>query len=284
MLTLAERFNNAKKNIPEVTPAIDVISQPVIINQSSKNTIKINNKHKSGFTLTAYIAPEYSAFRLANDKQSNYDNRSGILKRESSDVSAAAGVLLGYKIKNEVTIQSGVTYSSSNINISPTKIYAEKENGGAVKYRYNKSFGYGYLLPSFNISPAVGDSLLSNGANHTLQYISVPIIIKYKSGNKKITFHPGVGVAFNFLTKATLTTDLEDRFNRETEYITKLESIKEFSASLVLTPEVQYQLSGNWSISAMPYFKYSLGAVNKGNVVKTYPYTVAIGIGATHRF
>ena len=74
------------------------------------------------------------------------------------------------------------------------------------------------------------------------------------------------------------------QFNRETEYITKLEGIKKMSYSLILTPEVQYQLSKKISISVMPYFKYSLGAINKGNVVKSYPYTFGLGAGVVYKF
>ena len=274
---------DAQKNLTKDADLSKKDTLPIVSNtQSSKN--KKQQKNNSRFTLTAFVAPDYSAYRLENDERSNYDNKTGIAKRERSDISSTVGVLLGYKIGKKITIQSGITYSSSNISISPTKIYAEKDNSGTVKYRYNTSFGYGYLLPSFSTSPAVGDSLFANGANHTLRYISIPIIAKYKIGNKKLTFHPGVGVTVNFLTKATLTTDVEDRFNRETEYITKLESIKKVGAGLIIIPEVQYQLSKKISISAMPYFKYSLGAINKGNVVKTYPYTFGLGIGAVYKF
>ncbi len=253
-------------------------------NLTTDTKSKKPQQKKSKFTLTAFAAPDFSAYRLENDELSSYDNKNRIAKREQSDISPTVGFLIGYKLSKKITLQSGVTYSSSNISIDPSKIYAEKDNGGTVKYRYNTSFGYGYLLPSFSNNPAVGDSLFANGANHTLNYISIPVIVKYDIGHKKITFHPGIGIAFNFLTKATLTTDVENSFNRETEYISKLESIKKSGVSLLFTPELQYQLSKKWGISAMPYFKYSLGAVNKGNVVKTYPYTFGLGIGAVYKF
>ncbi len=253
-------------------------------NQSSKKNNKKRKAYNPKFTLTAFAAADYTAYRLENDEFNTRDNKAGIEKRERSDLSSSAGILVGYTIRKKITIQSGIMYSSSNISIDPTKIYAEKDNAGIIKYRYNTSFGYGYLLPSFNSSPSVGDSLFANGANHTLNYISIPLIAKYKVGNKKISFNPGVGVTFNFLTKATLTTDVEDQFNTETEYISKLHSIKEFGSSIILTPEVQYQLSKKINISALPYFKYSLGVINKGNVVKTYPYTFGLGIGVVYKF
>ena len=253
-------------------------------NQSSKKSNKKQRSINPRFTLTAFAAPDYSKYRLTNGKHNNYDNKADITTRERSDLSSSFGVLFGYKVGNKITIQSGVIYSSTNISIAPTKIYAEKDNTGAIKFRYNTSSGYGYLLPSFSNAPAVGDSLFADGANHTLHYISIPIIAKYRLGNKKITFNPGAGITFNFLTNATLTTDLVDQLNRETEYISKLESIKKTGYSLILTPEVQYQLSKKLSISAIPYFKYSLGAINKDNVVKTYPYSFGLGIGAVYKF
>ena len=297
------------KNIPLVKPAEiffgDVVNKPAgtekkltqITDASKKDTLAITTDNRSSkksnikqrninprFTLTAFAAPDYAKYRLANGKHNNYDNKADITTRERSDLSSSFGVLFGYKVGNKITIQSGIIYSSTNISIASTKIYAEKDNTGAIKFRYNTSFGYGYLLPSFSNAPAVGDSLFADGANHTLHYISIPIIAKYKLGDKKITFNPGVGITFNFLTKATLTTDLVDQLNRETENISKLESIKKIGYSLILSPEVQYQLSKKWSISVMPYLKYSLGAINKDNVVKTYPYTFGLGMGVVYKF
>jgi len=106
---------------------------------------------------------------------------------------------------------------------------------------------------------------------------------KYGLGNKKFKFYGGGGFLFYFLNKATLTTEFENAF-REIETTTDLEGLQKQSYSLLLTPEFQHQLSGKWSISATPYFKYALAPINKGNVVRTYPYTIGLGIGAVYRF
>lgn len=285
VLNATIKSESAEKKLPRT---FHILTKDPIEVASENNFLQSSDKrqHKKKFkvSLTAFIAPDYSQYHLINDKYNNYDNKVGIAKRERSDLSSSVGILIGYKTGDKTTIQSGIAYSSTNISIDPAKIYAEKDNAGVTKYRYNTSSGYGYLLPSFSSSPAVGDSLSANGANHTLHYISIPIIAKYRMGNKKLTFNPGVGVILNFLTEATLTTDVEDRFNRETEYIAKLESIRKIGISLMFFPEEQYQLSKIWSISAMPYFKYALESINKGNIVKTHPYTIGMGIGAVYKF
>lgn len=257
------------------------INQPPSTSQSSDKKQK-SNKHK--FTLLAFAGPDYTDYRLINDRHNNYDNKAGIEKRERNDLSFSFGILLGYAVSKRISVQSGITYATSNISINPTEIYAEKNIAGLIKYRYNTSYGYGYLQPSFSSSPAVGDSLFADGANHTLHYITVPVIVKYKIGKKRLSFNPGVGIGLNILTKATLTTDLVDNLNRETESISKLEGIKNLSASLIFTPELRYHLSKKFELSLSPSFKYSLGAINKGNVVKTYPYSVGVGLGVVYKF
>ncbi len=280
---IPELINKAAAMEKKPAEILSILKKDSLATVSKNNNKKQTNKHAK-FTLTAFAAPDYAKYRLVNDKQNNYDTKADIATREHSDLSASMGILLGYKIGNKVTIQSGIIYSSANISINPTKIYAEKNYSGAVKFRYNTSSGYGYLLPSFSGSPAVGDSLIADGANHTIRYFSIPVIVKYKLGNNKLTFNPGIGITFNFLSKATLTTDLVDQLNRETEYISKLEGLNKFSMGLIITPEMQYQLSKKFSLSIMPYFKYAVSPINKGNVVKTYPYTYGLGAGAVYKF
>jgi Outer membrane protein beta-barrel domain len=265
---------------PEKKDTLQQIATTVTPISKTPKRVKLPSK----FTLTAFAAPDYSAYRLQNDQLNNYDSKDGIATRERSDLSFSAGLLLGYQVGDKITLQSGIIYSASDISITPSKIYAEKNSRGEIKFRYNTSSGYGYVLPSFSRSPVVGDSLYADGANHTLRYISIPVIVKYQFGSKKITFHPGIGATFNLLTKATLTTDLVDQLQRETEYVSKLEGMKKNSYSIMLTPEVQYRLSKKWSISLLPYFKFAPASINKGNVVKSYPYTYGLGIGTIRKF
>ena len=199
-------------------------------------------------------------------------------------MSFSGGILIGSSISKKLSLQSGISYSSSHISIDPTKIYAVKVNAGDIKYRHNTSAGFSYILPSFNLSPNIGDSLYTRASKHTLHYISIPLIIKYGFEHKRLSLNPGIGLAFNFLTKALLETNINDGLNTETESITKLEGLRKVSYSLMFTPELKYQVSKKWRIIAMPYFKYALASINKKNIVKTYPYNVGLGAGAVYKF
>ena len=134
-------------------------------------------------------------------------------------------------------------------------------------------------MPSFSSSPAIGDSLYTRTSVHTLQFISIPVIARYKFVLKKFSLDPGIGIAFNFLTKASLTTEVNDDTNSESEVITKLNGLKKINYSFLFTSELQYQVSKKWSFIAAPYFKYALAPINNGSIVKTYPYNIGLGIG-----
>ena len=247
-------------------------------NRLTKNADK-QNKLSQHFDVTAFAAPELANYILDDDQTNTYENRQVIQKREQHLFSYTAGLLVGYNLSAKLRLQSGVTWSSSNINIDPEKIYAVKDNSGNVKFRYTISSGYGYILPSFSLSPSIGDSLSTTTSIHNLQFISIPVIAQYKFGHKKFSLDPGVGIVFNFLTKATLKTEVNDDTNSENEILTKLNGLKEFNYSFLLSSELQYQISRSWSVIATPYFKFALNPINKGNVVETYPYNIGLGMG-----
>ncbi len=292
-----------KSNLPQtIVKEKDLVKNEEII-QSNTSGIKVKDSStsigqnktiakatkkkapvSSRFSLTAYFAPEFAGYILKDDELNQHDNKQIIEKREKADPSISTGVLLGYSLNNRFTIQSGVTYSSTKISIDASKIYAEATYAGDIKYRFNTSSGYSYILPSISASPAIGDSLVTRISEHLLHQIVVPVMAKYKFGTKKLTVNAGAGIAFNFLTKATLGTELVNSQNQEVESFTKLDGLKKVSYSLLLSPELQYSISKKWSLSAMPYLKYALSSVNKRSVVKTYPYNVGLGVGVVYRF
>jgi len=277
---------NAVKLPEQFFPVISITNRVISINENkpaSENNKKTDALYNR-FFLTAFAAPEFAGYNLEEDEMNGYDNKQDIASREKPDISFSAGILMGYDISKRITLQSGICFSVSNIKIDPSIIYAEKTNAGNIKYRYNTSSGYGYILPSFGTAPVIGDSLNTTKADHTLQYLSIPVMVKYRVDNSRFSFYAGGGVAVNFLTKAVLNTEVADAQNREKESIVKLQGLKKVSYSLLLAPEMQYRLSNKWSLSATPYFKYALSPINKGNLVKTYPYNIGLGIGVVRKF
>jgi hypothetical protein len=199
--------------------------------------------------------------------------------------SLSAGVLLTRQIKKRLGLQTGIIYSNTAIAISPQNIYASQNQMGKVLYKYVTSSGNAYIKPGFASSPYPGDSLRAEHAQHNLQYLITPLVIKYKLINSnKVILSPGLGFAANFLTNAKIETDVEGVANREHVVINKLEGIKTFNWSLMGDVSLDYLVNKKMSVSLRPSFSYALSPISSTDDVETFPYSFGLGAGVTYRF
>jgi hypothetical protein len=207
-----------------------------------------------------------------------------IKQSEAHEPSFSTGLLLTRQLKKGWSLQTGLIYSNTQIGISPQKLYALQDPAGSVDYKYITSSGYAYIKPSFGSPPVVGDSLTIAQAKHTLQFVSVPLVIKHSFGKNKLSFIPGAGVEANILTSAKLVTEIEDASNRENVSINKLKGTRSFYWSVTANAEVQYRVNKKIAVSLRPSFRYAISPITKNNVVETYPYSFGIGAGITYKF
>jgi len=259
-----------------------------VISRVQQQQKKKDNSFKPYWSITAIASPEWTQYNLENDLPDNVSNiqdeKTQIEQRENHEPSFSAGILATYQFKKHWAFQTGLIYSNTAISIDPQKIFAAKESNGQIAYKYNSSSGYAYVTPGFGLPPAVGDSLTTTTAQHNLQYISLPVILKYRLEKKKFSISPGVGITANFLTSAKIQTEVVDALNKEIVNISKLEGAKPFYLGLMAIADIQYKLNNKWSLNCMPSFRYALTPVTKNNVVKTYPYSFGIGFGMSYRF
>jgi hypothetical protein len=246
---------------------------------NDKSPAKVSS-FKPYWFLSGYLSYDRANYRLDNDLPA----APTIKQREEQEPSFSAGLLITRQVKKQWGLQTGFIYSNTAIAISPQKMYALQESAGSVAYKYVTSSGYAYVKPGFGSPPSVGDSLTTAKGKHTLQHISVPLIIKYTVTKNKISFTPGAGIAANFLTSAKVETEIEDPFNREIVSINKLKGIKSFYWSVVADAEVQYKINSKLSVSIRPSLRYAISPITKNSDVETFPYSVGLGIGIKCRF
>ena len=250
----------------------------------TKNTTATNAKKKtakaSRFSITPFFSPDIAWYRLQEDKPDNQpDNLAEIEKSEKHEFSSTFGVLVDYKLNKHWGLQSGLTYSNTNITVAPKEIYAQSDNTGSVKYRINTSSGYGYVLPSFSSNPAVGDSLLAFTSTHTLNYIGIPLALKYSITKGKFSFNAMAGFSANILTKGKIETLLEKGVNNETEVVNNLQGLRKVYFSGLAGLGVDYKLNKKMSLSFAPTYKFALNSINQDAPVKSYPNSLGLSIG-----
>ncbi len=238
--------------------------------------------------ITAFASSDWSQYNLDNDVEdnngNNQDEREEINNREKHEPSFSAGFFATRQFSKNWGLKTGLIFSSTVISIDPQELYASQTNNGTVAYKYITSSGYGYVKPGFGLPPAIGDSIQSTEAQHNLQSISLPLMFTGKYEKKKLAIIPAAGVSINFITNATVKTEVKDALNKETVSISGLNGMKSFYLGLIADVNFMYSVNDRWSVSILPAFKYAVSPITKSNVVKTYPYSAGIGAGLVYKF
>ena len=259
---------------------------PLNLQTAQKTTINKAGK----FTVTAFFSPNLSSDFLKDDddrgpgRADHDEDGDDIRKGEQHQSSQTYGLLVDYNINNHWGIQSGLTLTNRTIAINPKTIYAANNGNGGIGYLYNCSSGYTFLSSKFSSSPVAGDSLQTQEAKNTLQYLSIPMAIKYNFLVKKINLFATIGASFNILTRARLSTEIEASPGRkESSTSTKIIGLKSnyFSGSLGFG--ASYPLGGNLAFIIMPSYSFALTSNTKGGVVKTYLNALNLGAGFVYK-
>lgn len=258
-------------------------STPIIVlkeNIPSKNN---GGKSSSRFSATVFFSPDIASYRITDDQPGVGDDEDDIRKGEKPDLSSTTGAWIDYKLGEHWALQSGVSFSNAIIVLNPKIIYAEQDNVGNVKYRYNSSSGYGYVLPTFS-NPNIGDSLYAFAATHTLQYIGIPLGVKYNFSKSRFSFFAGAGVSANILVKGTIETLVENGTDNENEIMNKLVGLKKMYFSGSVNIGAEYKLNDKFSLLVTPVKRFALNSINTKTPIKSYPNSFGVSAGIRMKF
>ncbi|MEO6456269.1 MAG: outer membrane beta-barrel protein [Ginsengibacter sp.] len=241
---------------------------------------KLKDRKTSPFSATIFFSPDLASYHLEDDKDDNQpDDASTFHKKETHDLSSTSGALIDYKLNKRWSLQSGITFSNTNITLHPKTIYAQVDNTGNIKYRINASSGYGFVLPSFSINPNVGDSLYVFTSTHDLQYIGIPLAIKYNTIKGNFNFNAFAGTSLNFLIKSTIETLVEKGTDNEVEVLNKLRGLKRIYFSALAGIGMEYGLNRKFALVFSPTIRFALNSINKNAPVKSYPNSFGLSAG-----
>ncbi|MGH2552470.1 MAG: hypothetical protein ACRDEB_02070 [Chitinophagaceae bacterium] len=246
------------------------------------NIKKRNNKNFNPFWLfSVYASYDQVGYRLDSDDPIAATT---IKHREVHEPSFSGGLLFTKQFSDRWGLQSGIGYTSTQIGISPQKMYALQLPGGDIAYKFITSSGYAYVKIASAQAPLPGDSITTSDAKHLLKHISVPLAVKFKMGGKKLSVAPFGGVEANIITNAKVEVGIDLASNREIVTANKLNGIKKIYWSAATGAEINYQLNKKVSIMLRPVYRQALSPITKNNVVETFPKSFGIGAGVTIRF
>jgi hypothetical protein len=275
------RISSDKNLLPD---GLGLTQQP-----GKRHTIKTGG----GLSATVFFAPNISSNLLKEEPHErrpggmppprDHDDRDKIRDGEQCQSSYSVGILLDYNLSKHWSIQTGAMLTSRTIDISPKTIYADKDDRGEIKYRFNCSSGYTYLSSKTVANPVVGDSLQAFGATNTLKYISVPLALKYHYYFNKIDLFASAGTTFNVLTKGKIATEIGNAGTKEVTTSTTINGLKSnyFSGNIGLG--LSYTITRSIALSFMPSYNFALNSSTQDATVKTYPNNLSLAAGIRYK-
>jgi len=286
------QFNSL--SVTKIICTTDLIETKKILKATalSKPSFKINNstnvfqkqttqsQKKSQFYVTGFFSPEISFSRMYDNHSGNQNgNTRDAENSETGTFSYTFGALIEYKTGRNWSLQSGFALSTTNRDIDPCTIYAKPDNTGTVKYQINTSSGYGYILPSFSNNPNVGDSIFSMSTTNTLQFLGIPLSIKYSFTKGKFTLNAMTGISPNFLLQGKITSEVEKGNDNEIETAIKIIGLKKFYLDGMAGVGLDYNFYKNLSADFSPTFRFALSSINNEVPVKSFPNSLGFSLG-----
>ena len=285
--TTAEKIIFEKQNI-----ALKINPNRITPDAALKNSLAKNKTAKAAkpfhFSVTPFFSPQFSSNRIEDDRHDGgpqpRNGREAIKKDEQHQTSSTFGILVDIPVGKKWSLQSGINYVNKNIEIEPKKIFAKLDNDGKVKYRFDCSSGYKYLLPKTGTAPIVGDSINTSASTNNLQYLGIPLAINYNFSFKKFNIIPIVGTVANFLVKQKIETELIQGTTKEKQTINTIQGLKPVYFNAVTGIAFEYNLSKRIALSIMPSGNFALSAINKDAAVKSYPNSFGLSGGVKIKF
>jgi Outer membrane protein beta-barrel domain len=241
-------------------------------NKQGRRSLQLNSKHD--FYLIPFFS--YDVVTAHLQEQYKYDNQDqlAVSSRERPDPSYTIGLLAEYRLSKKYSLQAGISLSNSFTSIDSTVVRAMPDNAGTYRFKLATTYGLAEMRRT-GINPRSGDSIRLDDASLHLQYISVPVIIKYqiKPGNFNISGLAGVGV--NRLIKEKMEVEYVSNTDNETEVVEKIEGLKKTFITFIAGGEASYNISERISIGLSPMIRYSLTPVNEGTPIKTFPVNIS---------
>jgi hypothetical protein len=266
--------------------------------QLSKNSMKFSapvdkkgellSKVKRKWALSILASNDWGGYFINDEKLDRsgipHDENEEISGREHHEESFSVSVFLSRYFTDKFIVKGGITYSNTAIGINPQYIYASKDPGGTLAYKYVTSSGYDFLKPSFGNPLTIGDSLYSTEAKHKLKTISLQIMPGYTLRKNKLSITPAAGLLVGYIARATLRTEVEDSQHSEMVFVDRLAGSRKFYAGFVTDVSLAYNFTKKWSLFLIPSFRVNLSPVTTTDFIKTYPFSFSLGAGVSYSF
>lgn len=246
----------------------------------------------SKWVIGGRISPVYSYRNINGDAFNTPDESVSVdvfNSNEEAIVSMAGGISLDYAFSNRFSLASGMYIS--RIGQQNNDVLAYNDPASANMYKLATSTGTVTVNPGkfdrviaeqpSSIKDSMpGDYTVNGSFVQNLDYLEVPLILKYKLLDKKLSLNVLGGLSPGILVnnQSYFSIDGEKLQTGTTENINPL------IYNSVLGFGIEYSITGKLSVSMEPSFKYSLSPINNSNNgLEYHPYSLSWFTGISYK-
>ena len=249
------------------------------------------------------FSPVYSFRYIGQNSLESY-NRDSYNSQENGMVTYTGGIHIQYIRNPKLSILAGIYYSRMGQQIDGIQLYKSANNEPInlpIKGNLdiNNSFGsinsenkqlffqdeagdrVEPLFLSESYDP-LKEGLIPVDATivQSLEYLEVPLILRYKLVDRKVGFNILGGLSTNFMigNKAYANQDGSKIKIGETN------GLRTINYSTTLGVGLEYDLTDRVILNLEPSFKFYLNSINLDDRLNTHPYTIGIFTGVSYIF
>lgn len=291
---LANQIDQDKNTIEPEKMSPEMLHQLLVGNDEAYTdefTPKSSKQPSQQWSVGAQFSPVYSYRNLSGDGFSTPDEQVDpdyFNNTENGLMAYAGGISLNYGFNDRLSLASGLYLSrigQENDDVvafdSPDSpyLYNLASSGGTVTINPQK-FEKVMVREIDNTKDSVpGDYIVNGTFIQNLDYLEVPLVLKYKMLQSKFSVNLSGGLSPGILVnnRSYFSVDGE---KVQTGYT---ENIKPVIYNSVMGLGIEYSISTKLSINLDPLFKYSLSPINSNSGIKYHPYSISWFTGITYK-
>jgi hypothetical protein len=236
----------------------------------------------SRWTLSVFFSPHYSRNHLQNNSSNGVDYISKYHDREKSMFSYGTGFMIRYNLSNHWSVSSGGIYSTLAYSITIPAIHARAYANNEVYYTYPTSCGIIQMPDNYGGTPVhAGDSMMNAGCTQVVEFINVPLMIRYELKKDRFTLFGEGGVSANFVLQEQAKVTVA---NTETTVTNNIYGLQDRNYSYIIGAGAEYKVYNGIGVFMEPIFKGSITSLTRNTVVNCYPYSFGVNVGASFHF
>lgn len=252
--------------------------------------LKSDDNKNSKWSIGAVLSPMYSYRTVSGDAFTGTDEAvdAGYFNdNEQGITSIAGGISLDFSFNSRLSLSSGMFFSRVGQQNNDVLAYNDPDMPDLFKLATStgtisinpRSFQNVIAEPVASLKDSIpGDYIVNSSLVQNLDYVEVPLVLKYKVIDSRFSVNVMGGLSPGILVNNRSYFSVEGQKMQTGT----TENINNFIYNSILGLGLEYSISRKVALSMQPSFKYSLSPVNSGTGLEYHPYSLSWFTGISY--